>query len=538
MLNMTRLLFLFCLSVVSPLRFVIGEEAEDRPNILIAISDDQSWPHSSAYGGTLVNTPAFDRVAKEGVLFHNAFCASPGCSPSRAALLTGRHTWQIEHAGTHASYFPSQYETFPDCLESAGYFVGYTGKGWGPGDFKKSGRKRNPAGTTFSAKGKGKQSNYVASFAKFLETRPEQAPFYFWFGSHDAHRSYKKGSGLAKGMKLEQAEVPGFLPDANEIRSDLLDYAFEVERFDDDLEQMLSMLEEQDELDNTLVIVTSDNGMPFPRAKANCYEYGIHMPLAIRWPQRVPGGREVNDLIGFVDLTATIYDATGVAPPNKFGISGKSMMNILDSEKSGTVDATRDAVYSARERHSSSRYHSLSYPQRCIRTQQYLYIRNFKPERWPAGTPAKLATAKWDDDNRLLIEQLGPDHGGYHDIDACPSLDFLIANREHSDWGKFLGLSIDKRPAEELFDIKKDPDCLDNLASDPEFADMKKQLNKRLINYLTATADPRVVGNGDVWETYPRVSGLRWFPVPDWAKENSQSVPSQPWLESRRPRAK
>lgn len=508
------------------------------PNILIAISDDQSWPHSSAYGSSLVDTPAFDRVAKEGVLFHNAFCASPGCSPSRAALLTGRHTWQIEHAGTHASFFPSRYETFPDRLENAGYFVGYTGKGWGPGDFKVSGRKRNPAGTAFNAKGSGKQSNYVASFAKFLEKRPEKTPFYFWFGSHDAHRGYKKGSGLAKGLKLEQADVPGFLPDAEEIRSDLLDYAFEVERFDDDVQAMLAMLEEQGDLDNTLVIVTSDNGMPFPRAKANCYEYGIHMPLAIRWPKRVPGGREVDDLVGFVDLTATIYEATGVAPPEELGISGKSLMNILASEKSGTVDPTRDAVYSARERHSSSRYHSLSYPQRCIRTSQYLYIRNFKPERWPAGTPQKYASAKWSSDGKLLVGQLGPAHGGYHDIDACPSLDFLIQHREHPEWGRFLGLSIDKRPEEELFDVKKDPDCLDNLADRPEFAEVRKQLSGRLMDYLKSTSDPRVIGNGDVWETYPRVSGLRWFAVPDWAEADPKAVPSQAWLEERRPQVK
>ncbi|MDI9443784.1 MAG: sulfatase-like hydrolase/transferase, partial [Planctomycetota bacterium] len=99
--------------------------AEDgRPNILLAISDDQSFPHASAYGSKMVSTPAFDRVASEGVLLTNAICASPGCSPCRAALLTGRHTWQLEHAGTHASSFSPKYVTYPDRLESAGYFVG------------------------------------------------------------------------------------------------------------------------------------------------------------------------------------------------------------------------------------------------------------------------------------------------------------------------------------------------------------------------------------------------------------------------------
>src|SRR5690554_2681597 len=120
------------------------------PNILFAISDDQSYPHASAYGSQWVQTPAFDRVAEEGVLFLNAFSASPGCSPSRAALLTGRNAWQIEDAGTHASEFPSKFVVYPDLLENAGYFVGYTQKGWGPGNWKISGRTRNPAGELYN----------------------------------------------------------------------------------------------------------------------------------------------------------------------------------------------------------------------------------------------------------------------------------------------------------------------------------------------------------------------------------------------------
>ena len=231
---------------------------------------------------------------------------------------------------------------------------------------------------------------------------------------------------MKKGKTLEQAEVPAFLPDHPEIRSDLLDYAFEVERFDDDCAAMLKMIEEAGELDNTLVIITSDNGMPFPRAKANCYEYGIHMPLAVSWPAKVPGGRTIDDLTGFVDLTATIYEATGVAPPGEFGPIGKSLMPELASEKSGVVNSERNAIVCGRERHSSSRFNSLSYPQRAIRTADYLYIHNFRPERWPAGPAQKFDKATYDSENRLVSSTPGKEHGGYHDIDACPSLTFLI----------------------------------------------------------------------------------------------------------------
>ena len=171
------------------------------------------------------------------------------------------------------------------------------------------------------------------------------------------------------------------------------------------------------------------------------------------------------------------------------------------------LDSKRVA-YSARERHSSSRYNNWTYPQRALRTAQFLYIRNFKPDRWPAGDPRILK-----DDGSL-----GPMHGAYHDIDASPTLALLAANSDDPVLGKFLQLAVGKRPTEELFDITKDPGCLKNLATDPTFAKVKKRLSKQLMDYLKQTGDPRVVGNGDIWETYPRYSHIRKFPPPDEKK--------------------
>ena len=523
-----------CTIAVSGLLMCAMAAAEEsRPNVLIMISDDVSYPHASAYGSKMVSTPAFDQIAHDGVLFHNAFCPAPGCSPSRAAFLTGRHIWMIEEAGTHASYFQKKYATFPEKLASAGYFSGSVGKGWGPGNFKKNGRTDNPAGKSFGGGG-----NYVAGFKKFLEAKPDDQPFCFWFGSSDAHRPYTKGSGLKSGKTLAQAEVPGFLPDAPEIRSDLLDYAVEVERFDNDCEQMLQLLKDSGQLQNTLVIITSDNGMPFPRAKANCYEFGLHMPLAIAWGTNIPAGREIQDLVTFVDLTATIYEATGVTAGTEFSVVGRSLLKDLKATRSGIVDQTRDAVLAGRERHSSSRYHSLSYPQRAIRTQQYLYIHNFKPERWPAGPGQRYDKAAFDTNGQLVSSTLSEPHAGYHDIDACPSLSFLIDHRDHPGFGKYLGLSVDKRPAEELFDIRTDPDCLNNLAAMPEHEVTKDQLRERLMQQLRDTEDARVIDGGDVWEQYPRISGLRWFPIPAWAQDASVKLPAMPWVDARRPREK
>lgn len=491
--------------------------ASGRPNILLAISDDQSFAHTSAAGCKAVQTPAFDRVAREGILFRNAFAASPGCSPCRAALLTGRHTWQIEQAGTHASSFPTNYVVFPDLLEQAGYFIGYTGKGWGPGNWKISGRTRNPAGPDFTKRKttpplKGISNNdYAANFRDFLAQRPKDKPFYFWYGGTEPHRDYERGAGLKAGKKLEDVTVPTFLPDAPEVRSDILDYGVEIEWFDTHLGRMLKTLEDAGELDNTLVLVTSDNGMPFPRAKANCYEYGIHMPLAIRWGAKAPAGRVVDDPVGFVDLTATILDVCGAAPPTAYPMAGRSILNLLTSRDQGRLDPSRTAVFSARERHSSSRYDNWTYPQRALRTSQFLYIRNFKPDRWPAGDPQKLNADG----------TLGPRHGGYHDIDGGPTLKFLVEQRDDPAVGKYLELAVAKRPAEELFDILKDPGCLHNLAADPAFAKTRDQLSRQLMDYLRQTGDPRVIGNGDVWESYPRYSPIRKFPPPE-AETRSQ----------------
>ncbi|GAA5483200.1 sulfatase family protein [Haloferula sargassicola] len=497
---------------------ILAASGRDRPNILVMISDDQSFPHASAYGSEMVDTPNFDRVASQGMLFTRAFCGAPGCSPSRAAFLTGRQIWQLEHAGTHDSSFGKRYRTFVDQLADAGYHTGYVGKGWGPGNWKAGGRTCNPAGPSYG----GHDKPYAEGFARFLKERPKDAPFVFWFGSADPHRGYQKGSGLASGKTLAQAEVPPFLPDTPEIRSDLLDYAFEVDRFDRDCGAMLELLKQTGEYDNTLIIVTSDNGMPFPYAKANCTEFGIHMPLAIAWGKDVPAGRTSDRLVSQIDITATIYEATGVRPPEGVPLAGRSFLAHLEGKDDSPGP---DALYAGRERHSSSRFRTLGYPQRCLRTATHLYIRNFRPERWPAGAGQKFTRAPGS--------RLSGKHDGYHDIDASPSLGFLIHHRHDPATQRFFHLAVDHRPGEELYDLTRDPGCLDNLADDPASAAIQSRLAARLDRYLKETGDPRVTGTGDVFETYPRYSPVRSFPEPAWAKKHPETVPPTPWLDDK-----
>jgi uncharacterized sulfatase len=277
--------------------------------------------------------------------------------------------------------------------------------------------------------------------------------------------------------------VPPFLPDNEEVRSDLLDYLTEIEHFDRHLGQALDRIEKAGELENTLVVVTADNGMSFPGAKATMYEYGWHVPLAIAWPARIPGGRTVEDLVTFIDLGPTYLEAAGLKPLP--AATGRSLMRTLTGTGNGLIDSSRDKIFGGRERHSHARFDNLGYPARAIRTRQHLYIRNFKPERWPAGDPP-----------------------GYHDIDDGPSKAWMLGHRDEPSMKALFEHSFGKHPEEELFDIARDPGCLNNLAGQAAHAETKKRLRAELDRTLTAQGDPRMKGS-EIFDSYPRISPMR-----------------------------
>jgi len=464
--------------------------APKRPNILFAISDDQSAPHVSAAGDPVVKTPAFDRIAENGVMFTNAFSGSPGCAPSRASILTGRPHWQLGEAGTHAAHFSTDLEVYPNVLEAAGYHVGHTGKGAGPANFDASGWPHNPAGhpwqdKEFSDAPEGVRStDYAANFEDFMNAREADRPFCFWYGGSEPHRKFKNGIGLESGKKMHDVKVPGFLPDCDVVRSDILDYYYEIEWFDTQLAKMLETLEAAGELENTLVVSTSDNGMAFPRAKATMFDYGFHLPLAVSWPAMFGGGRTVDDIVSFTDFAPTFLEAAGVAAPQ--AVTGKSFLDVLRSEKSGRVDESRTSAFSGRERHSHARFDNLGYPSRALRTHDYLYIRNFAPDRYPAGA--------------------GDD---YYDIDSSPSKSYIVDNKDDPAVKPFFEMTCGKFPAEQLYDMKTDTACLKNLADEPAHAAAKTALVNQFDETLTAWGDPRMTGGGDVFESYPRFNGMR-----------------------------
>ncbi|MDN5217113.1 sulfatase [Fulvivirgaceae bacterium BMA12] len=482
-----------------------------RPNILFAIADDQSFPHAGAYGFAEIKTPAFDKVAKDGVLFNNAFVAAPQCSPSRAAILTGKNIWQLEEAGTHASSFPKKLNVFTDMLEDAGYQLGYTGKAWGPGNWKIAGWDRNPVGpaynekelTTVPSTGINKR-DYFGNFSHFLEKRATGKPFFFWYGGHEPHRVYEPGSGAKAGKRFKNVQLPGFLPDDSVTRNDVIDYAFEIEYFDAHLLKMLKLLEEKGELANTVVVVTADNGMPFPYAKANLQEYGTHVPLAISWPDQIKSSKKVDDLVSMIDLAPTFLEIAGIksAPV----MTGQSIVPVLFS-KGGENTSKRNYVLTGRERHTHARPDNLGYPARAIRTKEYLYVKNYKPERWPVGDPVPPND---ENNKRAQTEGFKTLFPGYHDIDGSPSKTFMMKHQHEESVNRLFKNAFEKRPEAQLFDIQNDPECLYDLSGNTEYSDICADLRNKLDQELTKQGDPRMFGS-DIFDSYPRYSPMRNF---------------------------
>ena len=481
-----------------------NNKSKTKPNILIAIADDQSYPHTGIYGFSEIKTPAFDYVARNGVLFNNAFVAAPGCSPSRAAMLTGKNIWQLEEAGTHASNFPLKFDVYTEILKEKGFHVGYTGKPWGPGNWKISGRKENPAGKEYNKHllenpptNGIRPNDYQKNFKDFLAHRDNGQPFVFWFGAHEPHRVYEYGSGLRAGKSIKDVEVPEFFPDTEIVRNDMLDYILEIEHFDSHLLRMIKHLEEIGELDNTFILVTADNGMPFPYAKANVQEYGTHVPLAISLPGGVKNKVE-NQPVGLIDLAPTLMELMGISAAME--TTGKSLIPVLKNKER---IKHRDYVLTGRERHTHARPNNLGYPARAIRSEEFLLVYNFFPDLWPAGNPV---IKNEENDKRDNVKGFKSIYPGYHDIDPSPTKEEMMGMKDDITFD----LAFSKRPMMQLYDVKKDPFCMNNIAKLPEYREILSKLNDELFKRLKKQGDPRVLGN-TIFDSYPRYSTMRNF---------------------------
>lgn len=463
---MKALFGLLLASTLAPLSLVRAEAKA--PNILFCIADDWSYPHAGAFGDRVIRTPNIDWLAAHGLSFSQAYCASPSCTPSRGAILAGRYPHQLEQGGNLWSSLPARFPVVPDLLEKNGYAVGHTRKGWGPGNFKAGGRDRNPAGPQFK------------NFDAFLESVPADRPFWFWFGSNDPHRPYEKGAGAKSGLDQSKVEVPACWPNTEEVRRDILDYYSEVERFDRDVGEILDTLRQKGMLENTVVIVTGDNGLPFPRAKANLYDLGTRVPLVVYWAGTVTPGRTSDAFVNLADLGPTFLEIGGVAPPAE--MTTRTILPLLQ----GRSLPDRDHVFLERERHANVRAGDLSYPMRAVRTRDFLYIRNLRPDRWPAGDPEPYFSV-----------------GAYGDCDNSPTKSLLL----DQPGSPYFKLAFGLRPAEELYAVGPDPSQTNNLAQSERYQKVRSDLSALLDHWMKDSGDPRVDPSNDSWSHYEYFGG-------------------------------
>ena len=457
-----------------------------RPNILILMSDNHSWNHVGCYGDATVRTPNIDRVAEEGVRFTHAFCPAPSCTPARASMLTGQDIWRLEEGANLWGTLPSRFTVYTDLLEEAGYLVGYTGKGWGPGNYEAGGWARNPGGDRYG------------SFEEFYNERERGQPFCYWFSSRDPHRPYRREGGTKAGIEMDSIRVPPYLPDVPAVRADIADYYAEIEHFDTEVGGHLALLSEYGATEDTVVVIASDNGWQMPRGLANLYDAGTRLPLIVSNPRRFPGGRVVEDFVSLADFAPTILELAGLAVPPD--MTARSLVPTLTSDRTGAVAAERSFMVTARERHAFVRKGGPGYPGRALRTREYLYIRNYAPDLWPAGDPPL-----------------------YGDVDAhmlhypSPTKMFLLQRPDDPEFRSLFELAFSKRPGEELYDLAADPHQMNNVAQEAAYATVKAELASQLVHYLERTGDPREAGGAMKWNKaqYFQERDLKPVPSPE-----------------------
>ncbi|MDG1874536.1 MAG: sulfatase-like hydrolase/transferase [Mariniblastus sp.] len=465
------------------------------PNVVVIMGDDWSWPHASCLGDPVVSTPTFDRIATEGVLFENAFVSAPSCTSSRMAFVSGQYQWRLGGANNLGGSLPRDIPVYPDLLAAKGYLTGFSRKGAEPS--KHEFRGNDPFGKRYK------------NFTEFLSARQVNQPFCYWYGAGEPHRPYDWQASKTSKLDLSQIVIPKCLPDGETVRTDLGDYYLRVQKLDQFAGQILKSLESSGQLENTIIIMTGDNGMPFPRCKATLYDLGTRVPLAIRWGKRIKAGRRISDFVSLTDLAPTILMATGIKVPES--MTGGSLLTQIDSDQSGRIDETRDRVLMGRERHVYTQ------PSRGIRTAGYLYIRNFSPASWPNGV---IDGPRPHYDFSEMPWPIKPPAFSY-DADPSPTKQWMLEYGDEKNVASLNELAFGVRPEEELYDLANDPQQLKNVVDQSAMLKIRNELSSQLTRELHQSGDPkfrlpthatfqirgwRVHLNHELWQQKPRLT--------------------------------
>ena len=442
---------------------------EARPkNVVMIVADDHGL-NLGCYGDRQAKTPHLDRLASEGTRFTRAFCTTASCSASRSVILSGLHNHangQFGHAHFPHNFFTHSFvKSMPGLLRDAGYRTALIGKFHVQPDSVYSfdvelkgnvGGPRNPV--------------TMAEKCRSFFASDTNRPFFLYFCTTDPHRSrlndakpfqYDRfGNDIEPSPPAEfkfdpaKIEVPSFLPDLPETRTELAEYYQSVARVDRGVGKLVEVLKETGQYDNTLILYLSDNGMAFPGSKTTLYEPGMRLPLIVRGPDQARRGVVSDAMVSWVDLLPTVLEFTGAKGPAKYPLHGRSFLKELERENS----PERDEIYASHTFHEVTMY----YPMRVVRTHRYKLFLNLA--HWlPYPFASDLQeSATWQGFLRSGNEVYG----------KRPVNRFL------------------QRPRWELYDLEKDPDEAVNLAEDPQMAAVLQELQAKLRQWQKKTADP------------------------------------------------
>ena len=391
----------------------------DPPNVVVFIADDAGWRDFGAYGNESIRTPTVDQLAETGMRFDQVFLTTPQCSPTRTSLLTGQYAHTLRTEDLHTPLEEEQ-TILPTYLKEAGYYTGLIGKT----------HIGQPAEAQFDLVEPLKESEpQPADFEQLMDNASDQ-PFFVWYAFSDPHRGYQPNT-IANPHDPAEVEVPPYLKDTPETREDLALYYDEIGRMDQNIAQVLQLLEERGERDNTVIFFISDNGKPFTRAKGTLYDSGIKTPFIVNWPGRVAEGTTYGGLLSAIHLSPTIIDMAGGKPDT--AMVGRSLVPIITQE-----DAQADRfVFSERNWHDADEH------MRSVRSDSFKLINNAYIE-WPHGTAADLA--------------------------GSPSHQALLRAKTEGELTKAQAMIFQvPRPQIEFYNVKEDPWELNNLAYDVHY---------------------------------------------------------------------
>lgn len=448
-------LFIFLFSKSSEAQFPIKNL-----NVVVFTADDlgPDGVGVDVFGGKVKGlTPNIDKIANASVKFYNAHVNSAICMPSRGIIATGRYGFNSLHHGFfHA---PDSVPTMMESFTKSGYKIGILGK-----VYHSSAKSTTNWDYVYTdsdlGSGRSPQKFYERTKAFVSKCHAENKPFYFMINSHDPHRPFQAPNGpLLKGAewpsklyKPDEIFVPGFLPDLPEVRTEISHYYNSVKRLDDTFGRVIQALKESGELENTVIMFLSDNGISMPFSKANCYLKSTKTPFFVYYPKGLNAFKDKEHFISSEDLFPTIMEMIGAEKPKN--LDGTSFLPLLKEKN----QKGRKHVFTQIDYLSSNKY----YPMRCVQDENFGYI--FNP--WSDGEKA------------------------YHNANEGRTFKAMVKIQESNPKIKERVNMFRYRNIEEFYDLKNDPNCLRNLANDKKYAQKLKEYKVTLRNWMKKHSDP------------------------------------------------